>query len=71
MILSYNFLHRPTGEDEMCNFYMMYYIDGDKPLTDKYCFSSGPNSYYWDRDLLVGYVPQEIDEGASQLEDSI
>ena len=55
----------------MCNFYMMYYVDGDKALSDKYCFSSGPNVYYWDRDLLVGYVPQEIDEGASNLENSV
>lgn len=58
---------RPTGEDEMCNFYVMYYVEGDKPMSEKYCFSSGPNSYYWDRDPLVGYVPQEVDEGASQL----
>lgn len=71
MLFPHDFFHRPTGEDEMCNFYMMYYVDGDKPLTDKYCFSSGPNGYYWDRDLLVGYVPQEIDEGASQLEDNV
>lgn len=61
----------PTGEDEMCNFYMMYYVDGDKPMSEKYCFSHGPNLYYWDRDLLVGYIPQEIDEEASLLEDRV
>ena len=69
----YNFRSRdtyigPTGDDEMCNFYMMYYIEGDKPMSEKYCFSNGPNSYYWDRDSNVGYVPQEVDEGASVLE---
>jgi peptidylglycine monooxygenase len=34
-----------TGEDEMCNFYMMYYVEGDQLLDDNHCTSSGPP--YW------------------------
>ncbi|ALC42642.1 Phm [Drosophila busckii] len=37
----------PTGEDEMCNFYLMYYVDGAEPLNMKYCFSQGAPNYYW------------------------
>jgi len=31
----------------MCNFYIMYYIDGDATLTDHYCFTPGPPSWSW------------------------
>jgi len=37
-----------TNEDEMCNFYMMYWTKGNS-LKNKYCFSSGPPFYYWNR----------------------
>lgn len=36
-----------TNEDEMCNFYMMYYTDGEEPLEMKFCGSRGPPEYYW------------------------
>ncbi|XP_036330065.1 peptidylglycine alpha-hydroxylating monooxygenase [Rhagoletis pomonella] len=36
-----------TNEDEMCNFYLMYYVENDEPLNMKYCFSQGPPNYYW------------------------
>ncbi|XP_037945702.1 peptidylglycine alpha-hydroxylating monooxygenase [Teleopsis dalmanni] len=36
-----------TNEDEMCNFYLMYYVENDEPLSMKYCFSQGPPYYYW------------------------
>jgi len=39
---------RPTGKDEMCNFYIMYYVDGDQSLSDNYCFTAGPPSWSWD-----------------------
>lgn len=42
-----------TNEDEMCNFYLMYYVDGDEPL-NKACGSSGPPNYYW-RNEEVGF----------------
>merc|ERR1719244_511476 len=37
-----------TNEDEMCNFYVMYWTD-KKTLTRKSCFSLGPPFYYWTR----------------------
>lgn len=36
-----------TNEDEMCNFYLMYYVENDEPLDMKYCFSAGPPFFYW------------------------
>jgi len=39
----------------MCNFYIMYYVDGDQPLSDNYCFTAGPPSWTWgDLDGLDG-----------------
>ncbi|CAG9117869.1 unnamed protein product [Plutella xylostella] len=37
-----------TNEDEMCNFYLMYWTE-TAPLSQKYCFSPGPPYYYWSR----------------------
>jgi len=39
----------PTNEDEMCNYYIMYWMDGPSPLHQKYCFTMGPPFYYWSR----------------------
>ena len=39
--------YRSTQNDEMCNFYVMYYVDGDHMMKDSYCFSAGPPTYYW------------------------
>ncbi|KAH7963193.1 hypothetical protein HPB52_019957 [Rhipicephalus sanguineus] len=70
----YNFRNRPTyvgstGNDEMCNFYMMYYVDGDRILDKKDCFSYGPPVYYWGRDpLLADSLTTQIDRDASTLE---
>ncbi|XP_043249103.1 peptidylglycine alpha-hydroxylating monooxygenase [Colletes gigas] len=36
-----------TKADEMCNFYLMYYVENDEPLSMKYCFTFGPPKYYW------------------------
>jgi peptidylglycine monooxygenase len=33
----------------MCNFYLMYWVENDSPLEQKYCFSEGPPFYYWNR----------------------
>lgn len=51
-----------TNNDEMCNFYLMYYVKGEEPLRDKYCFTPGPPFYYWTRTL--NDIP---DEEASTL----
>ncbi|XP_026319537.1 peptidylglycine alpha-hydroxylating monooxygenase [Hyposmocoma kahamanoa] len=37
----------PTNKDEMCNFYLMYWVENDTPLEQKYCFSVGPPYYDW------------------------
>ena len=37
----------PTGNDEMCNFYMMYWVDGDQLLDENVCASPGPPEYYF------------------------
>ena len=31
----------------MCNFYMMYYVDGDNLLDAQYCQRAGPPHWYW------------------------
>jgi peptidylglycine monooxygenase len=41
----------PTGEDEMCNFYLMYWVEGDNVLGENTCFSPGPPSYFWSREI--------------------
>lgn len=57
-----------TGDDEMCNFYLMYWVDGDNELDRKYCFSAGPPLYYWSNDpLLEGKITKEVDRMASEL----
>lgn len=37
----------PTQKDEMCNFYMMYYVDGNQLLDAQYCQRAGPPHWYW------------------------
>ncbi|XP_064475097.1 peptidylglycine alpha-hydroxylating monooxygenase-like [Ornithodoros turicata] len=68
----YNFRDRTTyvgstGNDEMCNFYIMYYVDGDKIPSGNTCFSSGPPLYYWNADRDVAPVPEDIERDASSL----
>lgn len=53
-----------TGDDEMCNFYIMYYVDRmDRILERKVCFTSGPPYYYWKFDLNV---PKKVNAEASE-----
>lgn len=50
----------------MCNFYLMYWVQDDEPLNRKYCFSSGPPAYYWQKDgVRLRNIP---DEEASELD---
>lgn len=47
-----------TNEDEMCNFYLMYYVENGEPLNMKYCFSSGAPTYYWKNpDVSLTNIP--------------
>jgi peptidylglycine monooxygenase len=42
----------PTSNDEMCNFYFMYYVDGNQTLNDNLCVSRGPPNWYFE-DFIV------------------
>ena len=46
---SFCFLRSSTQYDEMCNFYVMYWVDGDKTMHENYCFTAGPPSWNWGR----------------------
>jgi peptidylglycine monooxygenase len=50
-----------TGNDEMCNFYMMYWVDGERLLEDDVCNSAGPPEYYFGRDrhLNTDKIPED------------
>lgn len=37
-----------TGDDEMCNFYMMYWTDSPNLLSESNCFSRNPEPTYYD-----------------------
>lgn len=54
-----------TANDEMCNFYLMYYVDNGEPMKMKYCFSRGPPAYHWSNpETELNNIP---DVEASQL----
>lgn len=38
-----------TQNDEMCNFYMMYYVDGNRIYDRNSCFSAGAPFYFWEK----------------------
>ena len=64
-------LHRSTQNDEMCNFYMMYYTEeADKTMSSTYCFSSGPPSYYWASDPKMASSINNIPKTASVIPDT-
>ncbi len=37
----------PTGDDEMCNFYIMYYVKGERTLKNNMCWSLGPPYFHF------------------------
>ncbi|XP_060515974.1 peptidylglycine alpha-hydroxylating monooxygenase [Cylas formicarius] len=42
----------PTNNDEMCNFYLMAYVEEGNPLETPQCFKPGPPNYSWESDHL-------------------
>lgn len=42
----------PTHNNEMCNFYIMYWVDGDRLLDNGICTSQGPPGYYFGMDKV-------------------
>ncbi|CAB3407921.1 unnamed protein product [Caenorhabditis bovis] len=45
-----------TGEDEMCNLYVMYWTDGDV-MEDNTCFSPGAPNYRWSSEAALNHIP--------------
>jgi len=57
-----------TAEDEMCNFYLMYWVDGQEKLKNERCVSVGPPVYSWGRIWPIGGGLSNIpDNEASSL----
>ena len=49
-----------SGDDEMCNFYLMYWVNGDSnTLRDNTCYSPGPPEYYWTSGAGLNNIPKQ------------
>jgi len=48
-----------TGDDEMCNFYMMYWVEGTQTLSDNTCLSPGPPEYFWAKEGGLNNLPEK------------
>jgi len=48
-----------SGADEMCNFYMMYWVEGDDTLEDNTCLSPGPSKYFWEKEAGLSNIPEK------------
>uniref|UniRef100_A0A914GT51 peptidylglycine monooxygenase n=1 Tax=Globodera rostochiensis TaxID=31243 RepID=A0A914GT51_GLORO len=48
----------PTGEDEMCNFYLMYWTENGQNLEQNACFSPGPPVYRWTKNAGLNHTPK-------------
>ncbi|CAI5437881.1 unnamed protein product [Caenorhabditis angaria] len=46
-----------TGDDEMCNFYIMYWTEGDV-MQDNTCFSPGAPEYRWVSEAALNHIPK-------------
>jgi len=52
-----------TNDDEMCNFYMMYWVDGSQLLQDDSgCWSPGPPYYSWKNNASLTNIPTDTDQ---------
>ncbi|CAD5207167.1 unnamed protein product [Bursaphelenchus okinawaensis] len=47
----------PTGADEMCNFYMMYWVEGDQTLAENTCYSPGAPDYRFSQQTGLTNIP--------------
>lgn len=57
-----------TKEDEMCNFYMMYWVKGKAPMEKGSCFSAGPPMWSWSgKGMFGGGLKNIPDNEASML----
>jgi peptidylglycine monooxygenase len=46
------------SSDEMCNYYLMYWVDGERTLARNTCFSPGAPDYRWSRDAGLNHIPK-------------
>ena len=53
-----------TNKDEMCNFYVMYWVLGKESVDKRVCFSQGPPFWSWKANAQLQNIP---DEAASTL----
>ena len=53
-----------TQKDEMCNFYIMYYVEGPQIMSQEYCFSAGPPHWYWSnmRSISTNNIPTDASQ---------
>lgn len=51
-----------TDDDEMCVFYIMYWVDDGKFPALWYCQSSGPPKYRWENDPRLIDIPSDSDK---------
>ena len=58
-----------TREDEMCNFYLMYWVDGPRIPAENLCNSLGPPLYSWGGWILGGHITNIPDKAASTIDD--
>lgn len=56
-----------TRQDEMCNYYMMYWVEGADILPQSYCSSLGYPLYSWDG-WMLGSGLSNIPPDASDLD---
>jgi len=47
----------PTSEDEMCNFYLIYWTEG-RTLSDNVCYSPGAPTYSWSKQSGLNHIPK-------------
>lgn len=49
----------PTNMDEMCNFYIMYWVEGKKTVHPDVCFTAGPPDWSWARNASLKNIPND------------
>ena len=51
-----------SQDDEMCNFYVMYWVNGEQLPADSYCFTDGPPSWSWANfdELSLQSIPESV-----------
>lgn len=48
----------PTNNDEMCNFYLLFYVENGTPLETPSCYDMGPPHYYWHNNEQLNNIPE-------------